>query len=219
MDENAADVENLLGTSAMSTVSGILARRKYSTSTSYRRQRATRAETLMSCSVLPIRHLTGVEKVETGRVSIITILLKICLKRINRKGIFFLFFNFFLSGSIIKICIKVKPVIYLNYFQAMGFILSLLFIFGLTLSTAASMSRSLWLSSWSNDQLPSSANVSLPVTVRLTVYAGIGFLEGFSASKRISLPWVERFPIQIQKSRRKEKIRGFPTPDFYASAI
>lgn len=156
MDENAADIENLLGTSAMSTVSGILARRKYSTSTTYRRRRLTRADSVLSLSEPcppPVRHLTGVEKVETGRVS-------------SWEKIIYLFI------------IQVKPVIYLRYFQAMGFGLSALFVSGLTLSTAASMSRNLWLSAWSNDQLPTGVNESQPVNVRLGVYAGIGFLEG-----------------------------------------
>ncbi|KAL3102262.1 hypothetical protein niasHS_003671 [Heterodera schachtii] len=166
MDENAADVENLLGTSAMSTVSGILARRKYSTSsTMFRRQRLVRADSVISSYNYPSvqRHLTGIEKVETGRV---------------------------------------KPVIYLRYFQAMGFSLSILFLLGLTLSTAASMSRNLWLSAWSNDQSPTGVNGSQPVSVRLGVYAAIGFLEvavlffgmtallfgGVSASRNLHAP-------------------------------
>uniref|UniRef100_A0A183C536 Multidrug resistance-associated protein lethal(2)03659 n=1 Tax=Globodera pallida TaxID=36090 RepID=A0A183C536_GLOPA len=156
MDENAADVENLLGTSAMSTVSGILARRKYSTSsTMYRRQRLTRADSVISSYNYPPvqRLLTGVEKVETGRV---------------------------------------KPVIYMHYFQAMGFSLSVLFLLGLTLSTTASMSRNLWLSAWSNDQSPTGVNGSQPVSVRLVAVLFFGMTAllfgGVSASRNLHAP-------------------------------
>ena len=71
---------------------------------------------------------------------------------------------------------------YLGYFRAMGFCLSGLFFLGMILSTLASMSRNLWLTEWSNDQSPTGhpSNESQPVSVRLGVYAGIGFLEGFS---------------------------------------
>ena len=72
MDENAADVENLMGASVMSTVSTILAKRKYSTATSYKRRRHTarerRESSEPSLDVPIMRQLTGVEKVETGRV-------------------------------------------------------------------------------------------------------------------------------------------------------
>lgn len=166
MDENAADVENLMGASVMSTVSTILAKRKYSTSTSYRRRRPTMRESSEPSLDVPImRQLTGVEKVETGRV---------------------------------------KPAVYLGYFRAMGFCLSGLFFLGMILSTLASMSRNLWLTEWSNDQSPTGHpyNESQPVSVRLGVYAGIGFLEvflmffgmssllfgGVSASKNLHAP-------------------------------
>uniref|UniRef100_A0A915LHH6 Multidrug resistance-associated protein 1 n=1 Tax=Meloidogyne javanica TaxID=6303 RepID=A0A915LHH6_MELJA len=166
MDENAADVENLMGASVMSTVSTILAKRKYSTSTSYRRRRPTMRESSEPSLDVPImRQLTGVEKVETGRV---------------------------------------KPAVYLGYFRAMGFCLSGLFFLGMILSTLASMSRNLWLTEWSNDQSPTGhpSNESQPVSVRLGVYAGIGFLEvflmffgmssllfgGVSASKNLHAP-------------------------------
>jgi hypothetical protein len=69
----------------------------------------------------------------------------------------------------------------MRYFYAMGVGLSALFIMGMVLSSGASMARNLWLTEWSNDQSPTGhpANESRPVTVRLGVYAGIGFLEGF----------------------------------------
>lgn len=166
MDENAADVENLMGASVMSTVSTILAKRKYSTATSYRRRRPTMRESSEPSLDVPImRQLTGVEKVETGRV---------------------------------------KPAVYLGYFRAMGFCLSGLFFLGMILSTLASMSRNLWLTEWSNDRSPTGhpSNESQPVSVRLGVYAGIGFLEvflmffgmssllfgGVSASKNLHAP-------------------------------
>jgi len=84
MDENAADVENLMGASVMSTVSTILAKRKYSTSTSYRRRRPTMRESSEPSLDVPImRQLTGVEKVETGRVNIF-----ICYSRKNFPKVF-----------------------------------------------------------------------------------------------------------------------------------
>lgn len=68
----------------------------------------------------------------------------------------------------------------MRYLQAMGIALSTLFILGMVLSTAASMGRNLWLTEWSNDKSPTGhpANESQPVSVRLGVYAGIGFMEG-----------------------------------------
>lgn len=57
----------------MSTVSGIIMRRRYnSTSNKFRRRRTSTArESLVSTSEVSHRQLTGIEKVETGRVKLV----------------------------------------------------------------------------------------------------------------------------------------------------
>lgn len=69
------DVDNVLGTSALSTVSGIVLRRRYSAlgTTSkqqqqHKRRRLSTARSVVSTEA-STRQLTGTEKVETGRVS------------------------------------------------------------------------------------------------------------------------------------------------------
>uniref|UniRef100_A0A914EEQ2 Multidrug resistance-associated protein 1 n=1 Tax=Acrobeloides nanus TaxID=290746 RepID=A0A914EEQ2_9BILA len=61
-------VDNLLGTSHMSTVSGIISQRRFSTSR-FKRRRSTHRESL-SEPIGAHRQLTGVERVETGRVKL-----------------------------------------------------------------------------------------------------------------------------------------------------
>lgn len=77
---------------------------------------------------------------------------------------------------------KVKPLIYLKYFQAMGVGLSLMFLFGFVASTVASMLRNLWLTDWSNENANmiknSSYQTSMSVGWRLGIYSAIGFAEG-----------------------------------------
>lgn len=70
-DDNNS-VDNVLGTSALSTVSGIVARRRYSTITKKQRRRLSTTKSVISTEI-STRHLTGTEKVETGRVRIFII--------------------------------------------------------------------------------------------------------------------------------------------------
>uniref|UniRef100_A0A915D418 Uncharacterized protein n=1 Tax=Ditylenchus dipsaci TaxID=166011 RepID=A0A915D418_9BILA len=162
VDDDGMEVDNLLGTSALSTVSGMVSRRRHSTIKFNKRRRAsTTRNSIMSET--SCRQLTGVEKVETGRV---------------------------------------KLTVYLKYFKAMGWIISLLFLLGMTSSTIASMSRNIWLTDWSNDNAKGSEQIAKPVSLRLGVYAGIGFLEvllmffgmssllfgGVSASRNLHTP-------------------------------
>jgi hypothetical protein len=72
----------------------------------------------------------------------------------------------------------VKLKVYLRYFRAMGFGLTAIFVFGLLTSTIASMGRNLWLTDWSNDNARISGKEPKPISLRLGVYATIGFLEG-----------------------------------------
>lgn len=78
---------------------------------------------------------------------------------------------------------KVKFSVYMQYFNSMGYLLSIFFIAGMASSTTASIFRSLWLTDWSNDNAKSaSTNTTDPITpiqTRLGVYAFIGFSEIF----------------------------------------
>ncbi|VDO18714.1 unnamed protein product [Heligmosomoides polygyrus] len=97
-------IDPILGTSHMSTVSGILARRHISTSTvkQHRRRWQSGEKSGVGTSIdLSCRQLTSAERVETGRIKFST---------------------------------------YLNYFGAMGATMAVLFVVGMSLSTAFSMS-------------------------------------------------------------------------------
>ncbi|KAI1722936.1 ABC transporter transmembrane region domain-containing protein [Ditylenchus destructor] len=136
--DDTTEVEDMLGTSALSTVSGMVTRRRHSTLKIGRRRRTSTTRGSIISTDASYRPLTGAEKVETGRV---------------------------------------KPVVYLKYFRAMGTVLSALFVFGMTASTLASMGRNVWLTDWSNDNIGDSNHTAKPVALRLGIYAGIGFLE------------------------------------------
>lgn len=69
VDDNNT-VDDVLGTSALSTVSGIVLRRRYSNITKKHRRRLSTTKSVISTEVSN-RQLTGSEKVETGRVKII----------------------------------------------------------------------------------------------------------------------------------------------------
>ncbi|CAJ0561383.1 unnamed protein product, partial [Mesorhabditis spiculigera] len=74
----------------------------------------------------------------------------------------------------------VKVDIYTEYFKSMGLVLFGLFVIGMALSTVVSMGRNLWLTDWSNDNSATSlknAEEVEPVSVRLGVYAMLGFTE------------------------------------------
>uniref|UniRef100_A0A0N4ZYR9 Multidrug resistance-associated protein 1 n=1 Tax=Parastrongyloides trichosuri TaxID=131310 RepID=A0A0N4ZYR9_PARTI len=78
---------------------------------------------------------------------------------------------------------KVKLSVYIQYFNSMGYIISFFFVIGLTLSTTASIFRSLWLTDWSNDNAKGTSQntttIITPIKTRLGVYALIGFSEIF----------------------------------------
>ena len=73
-----------------------------------------------------------------------------------------------------------KLKVYLRYFKAMGFGLTGIFVIGLLSSTIASMGRNLWLTDWSNDNAQIAGKDPKPISLRLGVYAAIGFTEGAS---------------------------------------
>lgn len=76
---------------------------------------------------------------------------------------------------------RVKPIVYLKYFQAMGLVFATIFVIGMTANTLASMGRNLWLTDWSNDYSVENEAAEVepqPLSLRLGVYAGIGFIEG-----------------------------------------
>ncbi|CAI4229334.1 unnamed protein product [Auanema sp. JU1783] len=131
-------IDSVLGTSHMSTVSGIIAKRRMSTSTVRKRRRLStvKPSVVSSGTGGGGGQLTQVERVETGRVKFDT---------------------------------------YSIYFGAMGFTLAVLFFTGMTISTALSMARSFWLTSWSNDNKRNETAQSVPT--RLGVYAALGFAE------------------------------------------
>jgi len=130
-------VDAMIRSSILSSVS----RHQSTSHFSHRRRRQTTHKSHKShkSAIEQNRQLTGVEKVETGRV---------------------------------------KPLIYLNYFKAMGFKLSSLFLFGMIASTASSMTKDLWLTDWSNDAAKNlGEGTVMPIGVRLGVYAAVGFAE------------------------------------------
>lgn len=68
-DDGVNSVDNVLGTSVLSTVSGIASHRRTSTvRQSHRRRRQSTAHESAISTEPAIRQLTGVEKVESGRV-------------------------------------------------------------------------------------------------------------------------------------------------------
>jgi hypothetical protein len=72
-DDNSVD--NMLGTSVLSTVSGIAARRRASTARhSHKRRRHSTARESVASTEVTNRQLTGTEKVETGRVSFLSVI-------------------------------------------------------------------------------------------------------------------------------------------------
>ncbi|KIH59278.1 ABC transporter, ATP-binding protein [Ancylostoma duodenale] len=74
---------------------------------------------------------------------------------------------------------RVKFSIYLAYFNSMGiFRYFIPFLITLTLNSVFVMLRSLWLTDWSNDNIPGAdETLAKPLGIRLGVYALIGSLE------------------------------------------
>ncbi|KAK6040905.1 hypothetical protein COOONC_21590, partial [Cooperia oncophora] len=75
---------------------------------------------------------------------------------------------------------RVKFSVYMAYFNSMGIVRYFVpFAITLSLNSAFMMARSLWLTDWSNDNVPGvDEALAKPLGVRLGVYAILGTLEG-----------------------------------------
>ncbi|CAJ0583003.1 unnamed protein product, partial [Mesorhabditis spiculigera] len=73
---------------------------------------------------------------------------------------------------------RVKPKVYMDYFKAMGWTTHILpmIVFAI-LWSASAMIRSLWLTAWSDENVPTNPNPPAPLGLRIGVYAGIGLCE------------------------------------------